>query len=95
MSCGNSVLVTDSPPEASGFPLADGQTRTFVFKVRGHRWGPATLNVHVIAETASGATIDESGSAVVDVQTGSLRRGGEPVEPATGGHFCSAAFPPR
>ena len=90
-SCGNAVVVTSSPPEASGFPLADGETRSFVFRVRAHKPGPATLKVDAIGVTDT-ETTEEKAATVVHVNQDPLTQGGQPIKP--GAPVCQFAQSP-
>jgi hypothetical protein len=86
-SNGHSVVITYSPPAASGFPLHNGSSRTFEFKARGHNGGPAILSVTARGATASGETIRASDSSVVDVEYPLPQNGGEQPEQIAA-HVC-------
>ena len=92
-SSGNAVIVTYAPPTASGFPLDEGTSRTFVFKARGHSGGRATLSATAHGETLAGKTAQDADSAVVDVESKlNLPTAGKPVNDP-GSHLCTRGQP--
>ena len=90
-SSGHSVVVTFAPPGASGFPLGEGETRTFEFKARGHDGGPSTLSVSAHGTTPGGDTALASDSAVVSVEY-PISHNAPPVVEISG-HFCTSGQP--
>ena len=85
-SDGRQVVVTDSPPLASGFPLADDTQRTFDFTVRATSGGPATLSATAHGDTDSGETVQATGTTRIEVARPpeTMRRGGEPITTLSG-----------
>ncbi len=66
VSSGAAALVTSSPSGLSGFLLAGGASRSFVFKVKGAKAGTVTLSVSASGTAASGA-VQGSGQAQLEV----------------------------
>jgi hypothetical protein len=59
--------VTSSPSDLSGFSLADGQSRSFVFGVKGVEAGEVTVIATADGTDAAGDTVDGNGSLEVKV----------------------------
>ena len=68
-SSGAAVAVTSSPAGLSGFSLANGASRSFVFKVKGAKAGGATLSVLADGKSSTGKVVQ--GSDGVKLRVGS------------------------
>ncbi|HEX4518358.1 MAG TPA: carboxypeptidase-like regulatory domain-containing protein [Gaiellaceae bacterium] len=62
------AAVTSSPSGLSGFSLAKGESRSFVFKLKAAKAGPVTLHAAAKGRNGSGDTV--SGSASLDLRVG-------------------------
>jgi hypothetical protein len=59
--------VTSTPSDLSGFSLADGQTRSFVFAVKGVKADSVTVSADADGTDAAGDPVTGSGSLIVKV----------------------------